>query len=257
MKSSALLTFVILAVAASASPAWPIDELMQYTPDVLNLKAHIKNVVVLVMENRSLDNLLGGQTIKGLENSINNGPFCNPYNLTDASEGQVCSAPADYDSILDDPDHAVYGNNIEFYGTFVPDNDAIASGQASSTSRFVYDSKANKTTLAAQVMNYYTEEQVPVLTELVQNFVTFNHWHSDIAGPTGPNRAAVCSGTSYGHGTNDDGFSDHVFPQMSIFQQLTETGHSWINYYDPAGGTGPDAGFFNWTFTSNNTDKLV
>ncbi|KAG6824944.1 hypothetical protein H0H92_005343 [Tricholoma furcatifolium] len=106
-------------------------------------------------------------------------------------------------------------------------------------------------------MNYYTEEQVPVFTELVQNFVTFNHWHSDVAGPTNSNRVALCSGTTYGHGINNDGFSDHVFPQMSIFQQLTETNHSWINYHDPTGGTGPDAGYFNWTHTFNNTGKIV
>jgi phospholipase C len=38
---------------------------------------------------------------------------------------------------------------------------------------------------------------------------------------------------------------------------LTETGHSWLNYWDPAGGTGPDAGYFNWTYTTNNQDKIV
>lgn len=65
------------------------------------------------------------------------------------------------------------------------------------------------------------------------------------------------SGTSYGHGLNDDSFSDHEFPQRSIFQQLTETGHSWINYVDPDGGTGPDAGFFNWTYATKNEDKIV
>ena len=37
-----------------------------------------------------------------------------------------------------------------------------------------------------QVMNYYTEDQVPVLTELVQNFVTFNHWHSGVPGVSPP-----------------------------------------------------------------------
>lgn len=74
--------------------------------------------------------------------------------------------------------------------------------------------------------------------------------------PTNPNRAALTSGTSYGHGTNDEAFDNHAFPQRSIFQQLTETGHSWINYWDTAGGTGPDAEFYNWTYTSNNTNKV-
>jgi phospholipase C len=46
-------------------------------------------------------------------------------------------------------------------------------------------------------------------------------------------------------------------PQRSLFQQLTETGHSWINYVDPKGGTGPDAGFYNWTYTNNKTSQIV
>jgi phospholipase C len=46
----------------------------------------------------------------------------------------------------------------------------------------LYADEANKTDLVKQVMHYYTEEQVPVLTSLVKNYLTFNHWHSDIPG---------------------------------------------------------------------------
>ncbi|PYI04733.1 phosphoesterase [Aspergillus sclerotiicarbonarius CBS 121057] len=261
MHPSAFVGLLAFAAAAAAIPRQP--RRAHSDSSIQNLKSKIKSVVVLVMENRSVDNLLGGQTLQGLENPINNGTYCNPYNVTDLSEGTVCSAARDYDSVTDDPDHAVYGNNFEFYGTFNPDNSAIAQGKLTPSQQgFVqeqlrlYSADANLTELSVQVMNYYTEDQVPVLTSLVQNYVVFNHWHSDIPGPTDPNRAALVSGTSYGHGDNDDAFSEHAFPQRSIFQQLTETDHSWINYYDTAGGTGPDAGFFNWTYTTNNTDKI-
>ncbi|KAK9357300.1 PLC-B group protein Nfis2 [Lipomyces starkeyi] len=261
MHPSALLGLLAFAAAASAIPA-PTNT-ANSDSSIQNLKSRIKNVVILVMENRSLDNLLGGQTIKGLENPINSGPYCNPYNLTDLSEGVACSDAKDYDSVTNDPNHAVPGNNYEFYGTYNPDNTLIEEGKLLpnlqgfvAEQMSIYGSKVNKTELAAQVMNYYTEEQVPVLTEIVQNYVTFNHWHSDIPGNTDPNRAALVSGTSYGHGVNDAAFSHHGLPQRSIFQQLTETGHSWINYVDPNGGTGPDAGYFNWTYVTNNTDKI-
>ena len=181
---STLQTLLAFAAVAQAWPTWP-----SHGKAGDNLKDHIKNVVILVMENRSLDNLLGGQRIKGLDNPKQRGPFCNPYNLTDSSAGQVCSAANDFDSITNDPDHAIYGNNIQFYGSYTPDNDAIASGSLAANQKgFVheqlrlYGSKVNKTTLAQQVMNYYTEEQVPVLTALVKNFVTFNHWHSAVPG---------------------------------------------------------------------------
>ena len=187
MHPSALVGLLAFAAAASAIPAKPNQA--HSSSSVQNLKSKIKNVVVLCMENRSVDNLFGGQTIKGLENPINNGPFCNPYNVTDLSEGYHCTAPNDYNSVTDDPSHAVTGNTMEFYSDWTPNNALIAEGKLlPNNNGFIheqihnYGSKANKTVLATQVMNYYTEEQVPVLTSLVQNFLTFNHWHSDIAG---------------------------------------------------------------------------
>lgn len=188
MHPSALVGLLAFASAASAVPKGGRSNAHSQS-SIKNFKSHIKNVVVLEMENRSLDNLLGGQTIKGLENPINNGPFCNPYNLTDPSQGKVCSAAKDFDSILDDPDHSVTGNNIEFYGTFAPSNEDIASGKLTPAQQgFVHEQlrshgdDAGKKELAKQVLNYYTEDEVPVLTELVQNYITFNHWHSDHPG---------------------------------------------------------------------------
>lgn len=186
MHPSALVGLLSFAAAALAGP---VGQHAHSTRSVSNLKSHIKNVVILVMENRSLDNILGGQTIPGLDNPLQNGPFCNPFNLTDASEGEACTAPKSFDSVVNDPDHAIYGNNIQFYGEYVPDNEAIAEGKLKATNRGfaheqmrLYEDEANKTDLVKEVMHYYTEEQVPVLTSLVKNYLTFNHWHSDIPG---------------------------------------------------------------------------
>lgn len=190
MNLNALLGLLTFAAVVSAVPPQSVLRSQAHSADsISNLKNKIKNVVILEMENRSLDNLLGGQTIRGLENPINSGPFCNPYNLTDDSAGEVCSTAKDFDSILNDPDHSVTGNNIEFFGTFVPNNDDIASGKLKATQKgFVheqlrsYGDDVDKADLAKQVINYYTEEEVPVFTSLVQNFLTFNHWHSDHPG---------------------------------------------------------------------------
>ncbi|KAK3369501.1 phosphatidylglycerol specific phospholipase [Lasiosphaeria ovina] len=255
MQLAAILGMLAFAAAAEAAPANPINS--------RTFQSAIKNVVILVMENRSLDNLLGGQTTAGLENPINNGPYCNPYSLTNASMGTVCTVANDYDSILNDPDHAVYGNNMEFYGTFTPSNAAIAAGTLVPTQKgFVQEqlrlySSVSKTTLAKQVMGYYTEAQVPVLTTLVKNFVTFNHWHSDVPGPTDPNRLALVSGSTYGHGSNDATFKAKGFNQKSLFQSVTESGRAWRNYHDAAGGTGPEASWFNWTYTAGLSNRVV
>lgn len=187
MHPSTLVGLLAFVAAASAVPAQ--SNKAGSPSSVNNLKHKIKNVVVLCMENRSLDNLLGGQTIKGLENPINNGPYCNPYNVTDLSQGQHCTAARDYDSVIDDPSHSVTGNTMQFYSEWTPNNTLIAEGElVPNNNGFIhkeiqaYGKYANSTYLATQVMNYYTEEQVPVLTALVKNYLTFNNWHSDIAG---------------------------------------------------------------------------
>ncbi|KAJ5788165.1 Phosphoesterase [Penicillium paradoxum] len=264
MNLNALLGLLTFAAAVSAAPQRVLKSQAHSSDSIANLKNKIKHVVLLEMENRSFDNLLGGQTLKGLDNPINNGPFCNPYNLTDPSAGKVCSVATDFDSILNDPDHSVTGNNIEFFGTFVPNNDDIAKRKLKPKQQgFVheqlrlYGDDVDKAALAKQVINYYTEDEVPVFTSLVQNYLTFNHWHSDHPGPTNPNRAFVLSGTSAGHGTNDKAFNPdtHGLTQRSIFQQLSETNRTWKNYYTSASMV--DAFFFDWTFTSGNDDKAV
>ncbi|OBT53777.1 hypothetical protein VE04_05122 [Pseudogymnoascus sp. 24MN13] len=240
MKVTAAV-FGLLAFAATIDAA-PKTNKAGSEASIANLKDKIKNVVLITMENRSLDNLLGGQKTKGIENSINNGPYCNPLNLTDTSKGKACSRPKDYDSILNDPDHGVPGNNIEFYGTFLPDNAAIQAGKLKPTmDGFVheqlrlYSAKQDPSVLANQVMNYYTEEQVPVITGFTKEFVTFNNWHSGHPGPTNPNRAYIVSGTSAGHGTNDADFGKSALTQHSIFEQLSSQNITWKNSAAVAG----------------------
>jgi phospholipase C len=192
MHQSALFGMLALAGATMALPSTafgPAPWLPGSKASINNFKHKIKNVVLLCMENRSIDNLLGGQTHPGIENSINNGPFCNPYNVSDPSQGFHCTEAKDFDSVTNDPSHAVTGNTMEFYSEWTPDNTAIAEGRlVPNNNGFIteqihnYGASTNVTELAIQVMNYYTEDMVPVMTSFVQNFLTMNHWHSDLAG---------------------------------------------------------------------------
>lgn len=65
------------------------------------------------------------------------------------------------------------------------------------------------------------------------------------------------SGTSAGHGTNDNDFNIHAINTLSIFEQLTSQGTPWRNYDGTDGAFAPDAAFYNWTFTSGNTGNIV
>lgn len=79
-------------------------------------------------------------------------------------------------------------------------------------------------------MNFYTEDQIRVFATMAENFVLFDRWFAAVPGPTNPNRAYLTSGTSAGHGSNDEGFEVFALPQRSVFQQLSENNVTWINY---------------------------
>ncbi|ORX33628.1 phospholipase C PLC-C [Kockovaella imperatae] len=255
------LFFILAAPATTLAQGWDPTSVVSGSPlSIANLQSKIKTVVIMVMENRSFDNLLGGLDIWGLDNPTNNGQFCNPLNISDPSQGQACTGPTDYNSILDDPDHSVIGNNMEFYGTYIPDNSAIQDGSLTPSMNgfadeqiFHYGAEVNATVLGTQVMHYYSEEEIPVLAELSKNFVVFNRWFSDIPGPTNPNRVSLCSGTSNGAGANN--FAYNAMPQKSIFQALTESGRTWKDYL--VDDSIQDARWFEWTYSSGNTDKVV
>lgn len=87
-----------------------------------------------------------------------------------------------------------------------------------------------------------------MFNSIAENFVLFDRWFAAVPGPTNPNRAYITSGTSHGHGHNDDDFENYALPQKSIFQALSEAGISWINYQNSTTGPGlgfnPDAAFY-------------
>lgn len=79
-------------------------------------------------------------------------------------------------------------------------------------------------------MNFYTQDQIRVFADMAENFVLFDRWFAAVPGPTNPNRAYLTSGTSAGHGSNDEEFNVYGLPQRSVFQQLSENNVTWINY---------------------------
>ncbi|KAJ5936175.1 hypothetical protein N7454_005473 [Penicillium verhagenii] len=203
--------------------------------------------------NRAFDNILGGIHKDGLDNVVNNGPFYNPQLVNETDSKKMYSQYKDYDSVLHDPDHSVTGVNFEMYGTFTPDNEAIANGTLKpSLKGFVERQMAVYPAISAQratdeVLGYYSEDEVPTLVDLVDEFTTFNYWHSCVPGPTNPNRLCALSGTSDGHGENDDSFLTSEIEINGIFEEATKKGISWLNYDGTNGAFLPDALFYNWT----------
>lgn len=77
-----------------------------------------------------------------------------------------------------------------------------------------------------------------MFNSIAENFVLFDRWFAAVPGPTNPNRAYITSGTSHGHGKNDDAFNVYGLPQKSIFQALSEANITWTNYQNSTTGPG-------------------
>jgi phospholipase C len=155
-------------------------------------------------------------------------------------------------------------NNFEFYGQFAPDNTAIQNGTLTATNQGFIEKQLisgashslTADVAAAQVMGYYSEQEIPTLVDVVDEFTTFNYWFSCIPGPTNPNRACALSGTSDGHGSNDNNFNIANITVNSIFETASSKNISWLNYDGTNGAFAPDALFYSWT-AANAPDNIV
>src|SRR5947208_15525735 len=103
-------------------------------------KSRIKNVVVLVEENRSLDNFCGDFDYKHVFGLVGK-KFCNPVNVTQRrDQPEVCAAPTSPNVEPDDPNHSISGVNMQLYETWHPDEAAIKAGTEKATMEgFLYE----------------------------------------------------------------------------------------------------------------------
>jgi phospholipase C len=154
----------------------------------------LKHIVVLMMENRSFDHMLGGLKKK---NPRINGLNGNESNL-DNDGNMVTVAPnAVYrGQLAHDPDHHFPGTDMQIYGgaPFSPDRVANMQGFVKS-----YATQGTGTQGSHAIMNYFSPEKIPVLTTLATEYAVFNGWFSSIPGPTICNRAFAHYGTSFGN----------------------------------------------------------
>ncbi|KAJ5124129.1 uncharacterized protein N7515_007954 [Penicillium bovifimosum] len=266
MKTSSLISLLglsgsTMAAAVAKGNHEPFGYKSGSKESIANLKDKIENVVWILLENRGFDNILGGVKNRGLDNVVNNGPFWNPEKVSDANSKKWYSQAKNYDSVLHDPNHSVTGVNYELYGTYSPDNEAIANGTLhANLEGFVERQMVSYPSISAQrateeVMGYYTEDEIPTLVDLVDEFTTFNYWHSCVPGPTNPNRLCAIAGTPDGHGSNDESFDVSGISIPSVFEVASEKNISWLNYDGTNGAFQPDSMFFDWT--AKNAKKNV
>lgn len=149
---------------------------------------------------------------------------------------------------------------MQIFGNYHPKSSSKSTMDGFVTEQSYMYSLQNDMMEAAEVINYYKPDLVPVTNAMAENYVLFDRWFASIPGPTDPNRAYLTSGTSHGHGDNGEVFYNSGMPQKSIFEQLSEKGISWINYENTTNigpsSFPPDAMFYEWTAKSGK-DKIL
>src|SRR2546423_5789487 len=184
---------------------------------------NLKHIVVLMMENRSFDHMLGA--LKQTDPRIN-GLSGEEFNLNTAGQKVKVQPDAAYQGQLDpDPDHHFPGVNLQLYdGTTGPPATPAMQGFIKS-----YFEQRRDRDHSHKIMYYFPPERIPILTTLARSYAVFNGWFSSIPGPTLCNRAFAHYGTSFGEvGMNL--FYLNV-PYLSIYERMVKAGRTAKLYY--------------------------
>jgi phospholipase C len=199
--------------------------------------SNLKHLVVLMMENRSFDHMLGGlglvttngkKTYPGI-----NGLTGNESNPDTNGNTVKVQGNAMFQSQLDpDPDHHFPGVDLQIFGA------APGPGRVANMQGFVKDyfTQTNDVQKSHNIMSYFTPDKLPVLTTLATQFAVFNGWFSSIPGPTICNRAFAHYGTSFGQVGMDIFYA--LDPISSSYERMVQAGHTAkIYYYDQPSST--------------------
>ena len=184
---------------------------------------NLKHIVVLMMENRSFDHMLGGMMKQDPRINGLTGNETNP----DTDGNLVPVQPlAEHRGQLDpDPNHHFPDTNQQLFdGTSGPPGQPSMQGFIKN-----YFAKRRDVTHSHNIMYYFPPEKLPILTGLASDYAIFNGWFSSIPGPTLCNRAFAHYGTSFGEVGMNLFYLNKKY--SSIYERMVKEGHSSKLYY--------------------------
>ena len=225
----------------------------------------LDHVVVIMFENRSLDNLLGRlyqpgdvASFEGVAGRDLSNPV--PEWAAGAAGQKVVpyGVAADMNSPSPDPGEEYQHVNTQLFGLIdppgnrgiraekmaAPYNAPGGARQQPAMDGFVADYISAFTAEMgrppafgeyAQIMTGYAAEQVPVVSALARGFATFDHWFCEVPSQTFANRSFFHAGTSSGYVVNMSpagSFPVHNTAE-TIFERLESHGLTWRVYCDP------------------------
>jgi len=184
----------------------------------------IKHIVVLMLENRAFDHMLG---YLKLTNPYIDGLYGNetcPYDPQNLSMGYAKVSWDAPDITYIDPDHSLPGTTQQIFGFNLDET------KPAPMNGFV-KSYADGSQNGSQIMEMLNNQTAITINTLANEFMVFDKWYSDLPGPTEPNRMFFNSATSYGSTEAVDELLAKGYPQKTIFESLSESGYTWHDYF--------------------------
>ena len=227
--------------------------------DSRNPEDALDHVVVVLFENRSLDNMLGhlygpddGKTFEGVIGKQLRNPIPE-WAEHDADRKEVAYTVAtDMDAPNPDSGEEWYHTNTQLFGVLDEHNrfkigeavtapwNAPPPGATPTMDGFVADYISTFTGEMgrqptyeeyAQIMTGYAPEQLPVLNGIAREFGVFDHWFSEVPSQTFMNRSFWTAATSSGIVVNSPvrkWFTKN--DAETIFERLEQHGKTWKIY---------------------------
>jgi phospholipase C len=172
----------------------------------------IKHVVLVMMENRSYDHVLGARAM--LEGKPGDGITASMTNLDAGGAPVALFAPTPQEMCVPDPPHSWGGSHAQW-------NAGACDG--------FLTTHQNGAPGDLAPMQYLSREHQPVTWALADEYATCDAWFCSVMGPTWPNRMYWMAGTSMGMQGND--LPEGGFTAPTIYDRLEAAGVDWRIYY--------------------------
>lgn len=227
---------------------------IELTDIARDIRDDIKHIVVLMLENRSFDNVLGWlyapsncpqRNIPPENPPKFDGLVANAFSNKRGPEGSPVYATKGVTVANKHPGscpHEDYPSFLEQmcgFDPFEPGHQgqplrADMSGFLKSFTRV--DEKTPE-----RIMESHSPEQLPVISALAKQFAVCDRWFCSIPSETWPNRSFVHAGTSFGRLNNGDQLREKFDPvpnttfyagRRTVFDVLSEQGKTWKVYQD-------------------------
>jgi phospholipase C len=184
----------------------------------------VDHIVVLMLENRSFDHMLGYLSLEGGRRDIDglHGGLANEFRGRGWPVHHLRSTV-----VAEDPDHTARSVDLQIGGGKM--DGFVASYAAALVSHGVPDGDPSP------IMGYYGAADVPVYDHLAAGFAVCDRWFSSVPGATWPNRLYALCGRAAGSRDDRPHNLPPLYDQPSFVRHLEAHGVSWRWYSGDVG----------------------